>query len=107
MRTSAGCRRRRVPRLAAQPVRQPGGNPRSVVRVLDSLRVYRPSLKDRIDLADLVWLRMIAVGSPNFYRWVDDYLKSFVALAGVGARRRGLDCRAGTVKLLPWVRSIN
>ncbi|HEX8055260.1 MAG TPA: P-loop NTPase fold protein [Novosphingobium sp.] len=57
-------------------------NPRAVVRVLDSLRVYWPSLKDRVDLADLVWLRMIAVGSPNFYRWVEDYLVSFVALAG-------------------------
>ena len=57
-------------------------NPRAVVRVLDSLRVYWPSLKDRVDLADLVWLRMIAVGSPNFYRWVEEYLVSFVALAG-------------------------
>lgn len=56
--------------------------PRAVVRVLDSLRVYWPSLKDRVDLADLVWLRMIAVGSPNFYRWVEEYLVSFVALAG-------------------------
>jgi hypothetical protein len=56
--------------------------PRTVVRVLDSLRVYWPSLKDRVDLADLVWLRMIAVGSPNFYRWVEEYLVSFVALAG-------------------------
>lgn len=57
-------------------------NPRAVVRVLDSLRVYWPSLKDRVDLADLVWLRMIAVGSPDFYRWVEEYLTSFVALAG-------------------------
>lgn len=57
-------------------------NPRAVVRVLDSLRVYWPSLEGRVDLADLVWLRMIAVGSPNFYRWVEDYLVSFVALAG-------------------------
>lgn len=57
-------------------------NPRAVVRVLDSLRVYWPSLQERVDLTDLVWLRMIAVGSPNFYRWVEDYLTSFVALAG-------------------------
>lgn len=55
--------------------------PRAVVRVLDSLRLYWPSLKDRVDIVDLVWLRMIAVGSPNFYRWVEEYLVSFVALA--------------------------
>lgn len=57
-------------------------NPRAVVRVLDSLRVYWPSLKDRVDLADLVWLRMIAVGSPNLYRWIEEYLVNCVAIAG-------------------------
>lgn len=81
----ASCPPERVGYLQ-QVIDETGGrvleNPRAVVRVLDSLRVYWPSLKDRVDLADLVWLRMIAVGSPNFYRWVEEYLVSFVALAG-------------------------
>lgn len=81
----AECSAERVPNLQ-YVIDETGGrvleNPRAVVRVLDSLRVYWPGLKDRVDLADLVWLRMIAVGSPNFYRWVEEYLVSFVALAG-------------------------
>lgn len=81
----AQCSPERVPYLQ-HVIDETGGrvleNPRAVVRVLDSLRVYWPSLMDRVDLADLVWLRMIAVGSPNFYRWIEDYLVSYVALAG-------------------------
>lgn len=81
----AECSAERVPTLQ-YVIDDTGGrvfeNPRAVVRVLDSLRVFWPGLKDRVDLADLVWLRMIAVGSPNFYRWVEEYLVSFVALAG-------------------------
>ena len=81
----AQCSPERVPDLQ-QVIDETGGrvlqNPRAVVRVLDSLRVYWPSLQDRVDLADLVWLRMIAVGSPNFYRWIEEYLVGFVALAG-------------------------
>jgi hypothetical protein len=57
------------------------GTPRAVVRVLDSLRVYWPSLQSRVDLADLVWLRMIAVGHPNLYGWIEEYLVASVALS--------------------------
>ncbi|MCU0733251.1 MAG: KAP family NTPase [Hyphomonas sp.] len=81
----ASCPAERAPDLQ-QVIDETGGrvfeNPRAVVRVLDSLRIYWPSLNDRVDLVDLVWLRMIAVGSPNFYRWVEGYLVSFVAIAG-------------------------
>lgn len=80
----AECSPGRIPDLQ-HVIDETGGrvleNPRAVVRVLDSLRVYWPSLKDRVDLADLVWLRMIAVSAPNFYRWLEEYLISFVALA--------------------------
>lgn len=80
----ASCSPERVSHLQ-QVIDETGGRvfetPRAVVRVLDSLRVYWPSIKDRADLADLVWLRIIAVGSPNFYRWIEEYLVSFVALA--------------------------
>jgi hypothetical protein len=80
----AQCSEERVPYLQ-QVIDETGGrvlqSPRAVIRVLDSLRVYWPSLAGQIDLADLVWLRMIAVGSPNFYRWVEEYLVAFAALA--------------------------
>lgn len=85
LQTFAVCDAERVSHLQ-HVIDETGGRvletPRAVVRVLDSLRVYWPSLKGRVDLADLVWLRMIAVGSPNFYRWVEEYLVSFVAVAG-------------------------
>lgn len=55
-------------------------NPRAVIRVLDSLRVFWPSLAGSVDVPDLVWLRLIAVGAPNFYRWVEDYLVTFAAM---------------------------
>lgn len=53
---------------------------RSVVRVLDSLRAYWPSLSGRVDLVDLVWLRIIAVTSPALYRWIEEYLTAYASL---------------------------
>lgn len=82
LQTFAECTAARVPYLQHvidETGRRVLDTPRAVIRVLDSLRVYWPSLKDRVDLSDLVWLRMIAVGSPNLYRWIEDYLVSFVA----------------------------
>jgi hypothetical protein len=60
----AECEPRRVPDLL-HVINETGGRgfdtARSVVRVLDSLRAYWPSLNGRVDLVDLVWLRIIAV----------------------------------------------
>jgi hypothetical protein len=53
--------------------------PRTVVRILDSLRLLWPGLRGRVDVPDLVWLRTIAVASPNLYRWIEDYLTEYVA----------------------------
>lgn len=64
--------------------------PRTVSRVLDSLRLFWPSLDGRVDLADLVWLRIIAVASPHLYRWVEEYLD---ALAVVASGRGSVDAR--------------
>lgn len=81
----AHCPDERV-RYLQQVVDETGGrilvSPRSVVRVLDSLRFFWPSLRDRVDLVDLVWLRMIAVGSPNLFRWIEEYLVMWEALSG-------------------------
>ncbi|WP_394659018.1 hypothetical protein [uncultured Novosphingobium sp.] len=51
------------------------------MRVLDSLRAYWPSLNGRVDLVDLVWLRIIAVTEPALYRWIEEYLTAYAALA--------------------------
>ncbi|MBF9150893.1 KAP family P-loop NTPase fold protein [Novosphingobium jiangmenense] len=82
LQTFTECGHRRVSELQ-MVIDETGGrvlnSPRAVVRVLDSIRAFWPSLKGRVDLADLVWLRMTAVGSPNFYRWAEEYVTHFVA----------------------------
>lgn len=78
------CDPRRVPDLL-HVIDETGGRgfdtARSVVRVLDSLRAYWPSLSGRVDLVDLVWLRIIAVTEPVLYRWIEEYLTAYAALA--------------------------
>ncbi|CAL62383.1 Hypothetical protein HEAR2249 [Herminiimonas arsenicoxydans] len=49
-------------------------SPRSVVRVLDSIRFLWPTLKkERADLADVVWLQLIKNGNRKLYRWIEEY----------------------------------
>jgi hypothetical protein len=49
-------------------------SPRSVVRVLDSIRFLWPALKkERADLADVVWLQLIKNGNRKLYRWIEEY----------------------------------
>lgn len=80
----AECDERRVPELL-QVIDETGGRgfdtARSVVRVLDSLRTYWPGLSGRVDLVDLVWLRIIAVAEPTLYRWIEEYLTAYASLA--------------------------
>lgn len=64
--------------------------PRTVTRVLDSLRLFWPALAGRVDLADLVWLRIAAVASPHLYRWTEEYLD---AAAAVATGRATVDAR--------------
>lgn len=55
--------------------------PRAVNRVLDALRFYWPAIEGQVDLADLVWLRILAAGAPATYRWVKEYVDVFAAVA--------------------------
>lgn len=55
--------------------------PRTVNRVLDALRFYWPALEGQVDLPDLVWLRILAVGAPGTYRWVEEYIDVHSAVA--------------------------
>ena len=47
--------------------------PRHVVRVLNTLRMLVPALRDAVDLADLVWLQMVRATHPRLYRWIESY----------------------------------
>lgn len=59
--------------------------PRTVVKVLDSIRFYWPPLRDEsADLADLVWLMLIKDGQPNLYRWIENYC-GIIAARSIGA----------------------
>lgn len=65
---------------------QEGGHqlrtPRSVVRILDSIRFFWPALRDeKIDVADLVWIQLLKDGSPKFYRWIEAYVASAAAIS--------------------------
>ncbi|WP_236774388.1 KAP family P-loop NTPase fold protein [Agrobacterium tumefaciens] len=96
------CDQTRVSELQ-QVIDETGGrvfkNPRAVIRVLDSLRVFWPSVADRVDTPDLVWLRLIAIGSPNFYRWVEGYLVEYAALSSGRIRISDEDQAAQTQAL--------
>jgi hypothetical protein len=47
--------------------------PRDVGRALNALRLVWPALKDAVDLADLVWLKLVQVSSPDLHRWIESY----------------------------------
>lgn len=80
----ATCEQARVPDLLHM-IDETGGRSfdtaRSVVRSLDGIRAYWPSLERRVDLVDLVWLRIIGVALPSLYHWIEEYLTAYTALA--------------------------
>lgn len=82
--TFAACDGERGQRLA-HVIDRLGGRffktPRVVNRVLDALRFYWPAIKGQVDLADLVWLRILAAGAPATYRWVEEYVDVCAAVA--------------------------
>jgi len=56
--------------------------PRAVVRALDSIRFFWPSLREAGgDLADLVWLQLIKDAKPALYRWIENYSAEATVLA--------------------------
>lgn len=64
--------------------------PRDVSRALNALRLVWPSLRGRVDLADLVWLQLIRVSNPSLYRWIENYLREMAAVQeGAGITEAG------------------
>ncbi len=61
--------------------------PRMVVRTLDSLRFFWPTLRnEKIDVPDLVWLLLIKDGAPALYRWIETYLLAAATVSlGIGS----------------------
>jgi predicted KAP-like P-loop ATPase len=61
--------------------------PRSVVRALDAVRFFWPTLREaKADLADFVWLQLVKDGNPKLYRWIEEYC-STAAVISLGIAR--------------------
>lgn len=54
--------------------------PRDVAHALNAMRVYWPALEGKVDFADLVWLQLIRMDNPEFYRWIETYVGEMAAL---------------------------
>ncbi|WP_109355016.1 P-loop NTPase fold protein [Sphingorhabdus sp. EL138] len=54
-------------------------SPRAVNRCLDMISAYLPVLKNKIDIADFVWLQMIKLGNRELYQWIEVYLNTMAA----------------------------
>lgn len=48
--------------------------PRDIVRALNSLRLHAVPVRNRVDIADMVWLQLVRLGSPSLYAWIEEYL---------------------------------
>jgi predicted KAP-like P-loop ATPase len=56
--------------------------PRAVMRALDAIRFFWPTLRDaEADIADLVWLQLIKNGNPQLYRWIEAYCGTAAAMS--------------------------
>lgn len=60
--------------------------PRGVVRVLDALKLLWPTLRDEVDLADLVWLQLVRAEDDRVYRWIEAYVAEVARPANDEAR---------------------
>lgn len=98
--------------------------PRDVVRALNALRLHALPVRERIDIADMVWLQLVRIGNPELYTWVEEYLTDVSAIhsgAGIGdsagremANRleqifeaEGLDVDRAMYELAQWLPGID
>lgn len=51
-------------------------SPRSVMRCVNSMRLYALPIVDQIDMADMLWLQLIRLRSSALFDWVQRYLSS-------------------------------
>ncbi|WP_195930380.1 KAP family P-loop NTPase fold protein [Hyphomicrobium album] len=70
--------------------------PRDVVRTLNALRLYGPSIVEQVYLPDLVWLQLVRSNDPELHKWVEAHVTVVAAIAGGAsvssdAEQRALD----------------
>lgn len=58
--------------------------PRDVMRTLNAIRLYWYPVRDHVDFADMVWLQLIRVNVPDFYDWLEEYVRDTTDV-GLGA----------------------
>jgi len=73
--------------------------PRDVVRSLNALQLLWPTVADKVDPADFVWIQMIKVGNPALYRWIERYLGRYAGVRHQPVGSRGL-LRLGRLDLV-------
>lgn len=56
--------------------------PRDVVRALNAVRFAWTALRGKVDAADLVWLQLVRISSPQLYRWIESYVAATCSLRG-------------------------
>lgn len=67
--------------------------PRHVVRALNALRLHAVPVRERIDVADAVWLHLVRIGNPELYRWIERYLVEVAAISNGALLSRGDDLK--------------
>jgi hypothetical protein len=60
--------------------------PRNVIRLLDSIKFVWPSLHNRVDIPDLIWLYMIRNSNNDLFKWIEKYIGSMSAISSGYAR---------------------
>lgn len=60
--------------------------PRDVVEILNSIKFHYAPVKDEVFFPDLVWLHMIKIMKPDFYKWCEKYLNEWSVIASGDAR---------------------
>ncbi len=72
---------RRLHRVIDEEGGQRLDTPRDVVRALNALKLYWAPLRDYVDFADLVWIQLVRLKSPELYGWVERYVTDFASVA--------------------------
>jgi hypothetical protein len=58
--------------------------PRDAVRILNSLRLNYLPVKDKVDLADMVFLQMVRLKNTKLFNWIEEYVTSLAAVGDWG-----------------------
>lgn len=54
--------------------------PREVALIINSLKLYLPTIAAKVDLVDLCWLHILKVANEKLYHWIERYLNIFAVV---------------------------